>query len=188
MFYSIDYGMTHFVVLNGETDFYNAPGGIGSGFTGKIEDQYGQGPFVEPAVPNKYLTWLEADLARVNRSVTPWIVAIHHRPWYCSQVGRQQSAQVVFEPLFLKYGVDLVASGHVHNYERMTPIQYGGIPDPAGYYNPSSPVCNTHMCSSHAMPYLIIYETVWDELEEGTLCLTLSVCSHDMIQLLTCTY
>lgn len=34
-------------------------------------------------VPEQY-AWLEADLAAVDRSVTPWIIAMSHRPMYCS--------------------------------------------------------------------------------------------------------
>ena len=58
--YSWDYGMVHFVQFNTETDFPDAPEGVYSG------------PF---GGPGQQLAWLEADLAAVNRTVTPWVGA-----------------------------------------------------------------------------------------------------------------
>jgi hypothetical protein len=63
------------------------------------------------------LTWLEADLiaATANRKdgSVPWIVVSGHRPLY-SSYHSNQAAIAAFEPLFLKYNVDIYFAGHVH--------------------------------------------------------------------------
>jgi hypothetical protein len=43
-----------------------------------------------------------------------------------------------FEPIFNKYGVDVVYSGHAHNIERLTPVNNYTI-DPNGLQNPAAP-------------------------------------------------
>ncbi|XP_078436091.1 purple acid phosphatase 2-like [Wolffia australiana] len=65
--------------------------------------------------------WLEAELPRVNRSETPWLIVLLHSPWYNSynyHYMEGETMRVVFEAWFVKYKVDLVFSGHVHAYER----------------------------------------------------------------------
>jgi len=61
------------------------------------------------------------DLQSVDKSITPWIFAAFHHPWYCSNVAHNDSAWFMkdeYEDLFYKYGVDVVLQGHVHAYER----------------------------------------------------------------------
>ncbi|XP_078436279.1 purple acid phosphatase 2-like [Wolffia australiana] len=65
--------------------------------------------------------WLEAELPRVNRSETPWLIVVLHSPWYNSynyHYMEGETMRVVFEAWFVKYKVDLVFAGHVHAYER----------------------------------------------------------------------
>lgn len=65
--------------------------------------------------------WLEAELPRVNRSETPWLIVLMHSPWYNSynyHYMEGETMRVMFEPWFVKYKVDLVFAGHVHAYER----------------------------------------------------------------------
>ena len=76
--------------------------------------------------------WLSADLAAAaaNRATSPWIVAAWHAPMYNSNTAHQREPsalrfQANFEPLFLEYGVDLCFAGHVHSYERTTPVAAG---------------------------------------------------------------
>ena len=100
LYFSLDYGPIHFVVLN------DTPRG------GDLSSLAGQ-----------QLTWLRADLtrARMNRARVPWIIVVHHKPCFGSSV---HSAAVDTEfirrtwpPVYNEFGVDLVLSGHEHDFE-----------------------------------------------------------------------
>jgi len=68
----------------------------------------------------KQLAWLEDAL---QGSTDEWKICYFHHPLY-SDGGTHGSAvelRVVLEPLFLKYGVQVVFAGHEHFYERLTP-------------------------------------------------------------------
>ncbi|GBG25126.1 Purple acid phosphatase [Hondaea fermentalgiana] len=74
--------------------------------------------------------WLELELERASqgRDKTPWIIVQFHAPFYCSNPSHHEKAKPMrtgMEPLFVEHHVDLVISGHVHAYERTTPMQYG---------------------------------------------------------------
>ena len=68
------------------------------------------------------LTWLEKELAA---STSEWKIAFFHHPLYSSggMHGSDTGLRAKLEPLFVKYGVDLVFSGHDHFYERIKPQQ-----------------------------------------------------------------
>ncbi|ANB11048.1 hypothetical protein AWJ20_3844 [Sugiyamaella lignohabitans] len=131
LWYSWNHGMTHFVQINTETDLAagttapDEPGGDGG---------LDAGPF---GFPNQQLQWLEADLAAVDRTKTPWLVVAGHRPWYSASTVCTE-CQEAFENLVIKYKVDLVMAGHVHYYERDAPVA-NGVVDPNGLNNPSAP-------------------------------------------------
>ncbi|OTB05340.1 hypothetical protein M426DRAFT_319888 [Hypoxylon sp. CI-4A] len=128
--YSFEYGLLHFVMIDTETDFDDAPDGVGgsAGLNG--------GPF---GAPNQQLEFLEADLASVDRSVTPWLLVGGHRPWYTTGGGGCTACQEAFEPLLYKYGVDLAILGHVHNSQRFQPV-YNNTADPKGMNDPTAPM------------------------------------------------
>ncbi|WP_224245918.1 metallophosphoesterase [Hyalangium gracile] len=64
--------------------------------------------------------WLQQDLAA---SKAPWkVVYFHHPPWSSGSHGSQLLMRREFGPLFEQYGVDLVLTGHDHNYERSKPM------------------------------------------------------------------
>jgi hypothetical protein len=71
------------------------------------------------------LAWFEGEL---KTSGSEWKIAYFHHPLYSSGMhGSQTDLRVLLEPLFLKYGVDVVFSGHEHFYQRIKPqkgIQY----------------------------------------------------------------
>ena len=60
--------------------------------------------------------WLEKDLQRVDRRVTPWVVAAWHSPWYNSYSSHYQEFECMrqeMEDLLYQHRVDIVFSGHV---------------------------------------------------------------------------
>ncbi|KAJ8530742.1 hypothetical protein K7X08_023623 [Anisodus acutangulus] len=106
-YYSFNAGGIHFIMLGGYVA-YN-----------KSDDQY---------------KWLEKDLANVDRTVTPWLVATWHPPWYSTYTAHYREAEcmkVAMEELLYEYGVDLVFNGHVHAYERSNRV-YNYTLDPCG--------------------------------------------------------
>ncbi|SJX62573.1 related to Acid phosphatase precursor [Sporisorium reilianum f. sp. reilianum] len=125
--YSYDYGMVHFVSIDTETDFPSAPD------TSNLD----AGPFGRA---NQQIEFLKADLASVDRKVTPWVIVMGHRPWYSTGGSDNICApcQAAFEDIFYQYGVDLFVAGHVHNLQRHQPI-YNGTVDPAGLNNSKAP-------------------------------------------------
>ncbi|KAK3005833.1 LOW QUALITY PROTEIN: hypothetical protein RJ639_015691 [Escallonia herrerae] len=106
-YYSFDAGGVHFIMLGAYVN-YNTTGA-----------QY---------------AWLEADLQKIDRRVTPWLVASWHPPWYNSYSSHYQEFECMrlqMEALLYRYGVDIVFSGHVHAYERMNRV-YNYTMDPRG--------------------------------------------------------
>jgi predicted phosphodiesterase len=68
------------------------------------------------------LAWLEREL---DGSRARWKIAYGHHPLYSSGArhGSEMDLRALVEPLFLKYGVDVVLAGHEHFYERIRPQQ-----------------------------------------------------------------
>jgi len=68
----------------------------------------------------KQVQWLEDEL---GRETAEWKVMFFHHPPYSSAKKHGSDGQLreVVEPIFLKYGVDVVLSGHDHVYERIKP-------------------------------------------------------------------
>ena len=66
------------------------------------------------------LQWLEKELAA---SGSDWKIMFFHHPIYSSggAHGSDTALRDQLEPLFLKYGVDVVLAGHEHFYERLKP-------------------------------------------------------------------
>jgi len=68
----------------------------------------------------KQLQWLESEL---KDSKDDWKIAYFHHPLYSSggRHGSEVDLRRILEPLFVKYGVNVVLSGHDHIYERIKP-------------------------------------------------------------------
>jgi Calcineurin-like phosphoesterase len=68
----------------------------------------------------KQVQWLEDELAK---DTSEWKVAFMHHPPYSSggKHGSDKQLREVVEPIFVKYGVNVVLTGHDHFYERVKP-------------------------------------------------------------------
>jgi hypothetical protein len=97
--YSFDYGNAHFVVLNDSTS--------GDRISGVESD------------------WLEADLAAVDRTTTPWVFVMHHKPAYSCSTNHGSDLEIrqAWQPIYDRFAVDFVFNGHDHDYERSLPIR-----------------------------------------------------------------
>ncbi|WJZ93630.1 hypothetical protein VitviT2T_012556 [Vitis vinifera] len=109
LYYSFEVAGVHVVVLGSYTDF------------GSDSDQY---------------KWLQADLGKVDRKRTPWLVVMLHAPWYNSNSAHQGEEESdgmrdSMEEILYKARVDVVFAGHVHAYERFDRV-YQGKTDKCG--------------------------------------------------------
>jgi hypothetical protein len=68
----------------------------------------------------RQLEWLDGEL---KNDSSEWKICFFHHPLYSSgkQHGSNKQLQKVLEPIFTKYGVDIVFTGHEHFYERIKP-------------------------------------------------------------------
>ncbi len=68
----------------------------------------------------KQADWLEQAL---KNSTEDWKISFFHHPLYSSGArhGSEVDLRTQLEPLFLKYGVQVVFAGHEHFYERLKP-------------------------------------------------------------------
>ena len=130
MHYSFNYNNIHFISIDSETGYPNAP----------LEKRY----ILPCGGFNEQLKWLEQDLitANSNRKEQPWIFVQGHRPIYQGN-NTDINLQKAMEDLFYKYKVDIYFTGHVHSYERTWPTYQGKVlstdPDTA-YVNPLSTI------------------------------------------------
>ena len=107
LYHSFDVGGVHFAAISTEHDF--------SASAAQIQ-------------------WLSADLKKVDRSVTPWVVVFAHKPLYCStndyfdcKVNGPKKITPSVEPILAAAKVDLYLAGHLHNYERTYPVFNGTV-------------------------------------------------------------
>jgi Calcineurin-like phosphoesterase len=68
----------------------------------------------------KQVKWLEDELAK---DTSEWKICFFHHPPYSSakKHGSDDQLREVVEPIFVKYGVNVVLTGHDHVYERVKP-------------------------------------------------------------------
>lgn len=162
--YSFDYGLAHFITLSGETDFAYSPeypfiadtkgkSGLPTESETYVTDA---GPFGQ--IDGSYKTnsnyeqiqWLQNDLANVDSSVTPWIIAMSHRPMYSTNYAKyQENVQDAFQDILLQGGVDLYLSGHVHWYERLYPMLSDGSVDQDSVVDDNTYYTNTGTSMTH---------------------------------------
>jgi acid phosphatase type 7 len=72
-------------------------------------------------------TFLDATLKAVDRTKTPFVVTMHHKPIYTTSNGHDPELVLrdTWAPLFDQYHVDIDLAGHVHSYESTLPINAG---------------------------------------------------------------
>lgn len=141
LFYSFNLGPGHFIAMSNE--------------------QLLHGPPTDGA---EQLKWLKRDLevANHNRKAVPWIIVLAHRPFYCNMNFSPHKSRNQFhtnefcgydapilrkqvEKLLYTARVDLVLTGHLHNYQRLMPI-YNSAFQPSQvdslhlHVNPTAPV------------------------------------------------
>ena len=59
-------------------------------------------------------SWLQADLAGIDRSVTPWVFVNTHAPWYNTNTAHQgdgEAQRVALEPMLYAAGADAFFCG-----------------------------------------------------------------------------
>lgn len=138
MWYSYDYGRVHFVNLNSETNYVNAP-----------LDEHA-------FVPNgnfsgDQLAWARADLedaaARKAAGELDWIFAGMHRPIYSindqdkgTVTGSAAYLSGMFGTLLEEFGVDVFFAGHEHAYECSFPVAKNGSAFSTDFNDPQHPV------------------------------------------------
>jgi hypothetical protein len=98
-YYSFDYKNVHFLAMSTEL-----------GGTREGDDQY-------------YFVNRDLADASINPNVD-WIIVFFHKPMYSLptksfEQEETKSLREVYNPIFGKYGVDLVLQGHNHNYQRI---------------------------------------------------------------------
>ncbi|KAJ8763600.1 hypothetical protein K2173_003072 [Erythroxylum novogranatense] len=107
LYYSFEVAGAHIIMLGSYAEYY------------EYSDQY---------------NWLKADLAKVDRKKTRWLIVLFHVPWYNSNEAHQFEGDAMMasmEPLLYAARVDIVLAGHVHAYERTERVN-NGKSDPCG--------------------------------------------------------
>jgi predicted phosphodiesterase len=95
-YYSFDYGNAHFLMIYNPT----------------------RREVIEPGTPQ--YSWIENDLKKATSNENiKWKFAFCHTPGYsASMVKRDKKLIETLYPLLEKYNVDIIFTGHKHNYER----------------------------------------------------------------------
>jgi predicted phosphodiesterase len=144
LYWSYDYGPVHFTVVDEYSDFSTS------------STQY---------------AWIQSDLAAAAANPnTPWKILVYHAPAYSAGHDADNTAVRILEPLITTYGVDLVYSGHSHNYARTgayNSAQAGG--DQIALNVPhftngggGAPIYNIDMTNTGSYPHVI---TAWPAFE-----------------------
>jgi predicted phosphodiesterase len=87
---------------------------------------------------NAYLrNWLARDLAAA-RDATWKVVVFHHPPFNSSRAHFSEQQMRLISEILEHRGVDIVFSGHVHNYQRTAPLKFLAKPAPDGSFKVAS--------------------------------------------------
>ncbi|WP_018506166.1 purple acid phosphatase family protein [Parafrankia discariae] len=111
LWYAFTVGGVRFVVLSGDDVCYQDAGRV----------------YLRGYSSGRQTAWLERQLAeaRADRTVDWIVVALHQAAVSTAEYhnGADLGLREAWLPLFDRYGVDLVISGHEHHYERTYPLR-----------------------------------------------------------------
>jgi hypothetical protein len=82
-----------------------------------------------PAQIAAQAAWLAADVAAINRTRTPWVLAQGHKGWW--ETGKTDWDALGLTAPFKAANVDMYFCGHTHLYERLRAFADGASSDPA---------------------------------------------------------
>lgn len=107
--------------------------------------------------------WLEEDLSATERA---WKVVFgHHPPYSSGEHGSSARFRELFGPILERYRVDLVLSGHDHDYERMVPQNGVNYVVTGGGGRGTRPVGTSSFTAfSEAVLHFVYVEVQGDEL------------------------
>jgi len=85
------------------------------------------GSYVDFTATSTQYAWLKAELAKIDRSETPWLFVGAHAPWYNTNSAHSMEYEgdgmrLAMEHLVYAAAADLLFFGHVHSYERTFPV------------------------------------------------------------------
>ena len=122
-------------------------------------------------VNSEQFKFVKSDLEQTasNKSIS-WIIPFFHFPAYtitsaesikevdptdtiAVTITSLESFKNIYQPLFDKYGINIVLQGHAHNYQRTYPISYNTT-------NPSSPIIQNTNNDTYQKPTGEIFLTV----------------------------
>jgi acid phosphatase type 7 len=85
--------------------------------------------YVNPLDP-QLVAWLREDL---GKSTADWKIVTFHEPGFNSSIAHYEYQLMrLLSPLFEQVGVNLVLTGHVHNYQRSVPLLFAPKTNEAG--------------------------------------------------------
>ena len=106
--YSFDDGLVHWICL--DTEIYSY------GTAAQIAAQK---------------AWLAADIAAIDRSRTPWVLAQAHKGYW--EAPKTDWASLGFDQSFASANIDAVFVGHTHNYQRSLAFAHEKVADKRCY-------------------------------------------------------
>lgn len=117
-YYSFDYNNNiHFLMMDSESSYLP-----------------GTDPDFSDLENTEQYKFVKNDLSKASKNPNlKWIIVMSHRQFYSSSCGDHDSCEPIkkmrdaYHPLFERYGVDLLFSGHAHNYERTYPLFYNNM-------------------------------------------------------------
>jgi len=125
-------------------------------------------------------SFLESDLASVNRSLTPWVVVAGHRPMYSGSDSLSKHGSMPgldlgngpwmaeLEDMLYRNRVDLCLWGHVHNAETTCPLRRGVCVEPSETGGYAAPVHAILGNGGQSLSPFCLNATCCCSMEEGS--------------------